>query len=410
MPLYINPAGGIAGDMFTAALIDMGADAKTVTKGMEHAASKLGEAKITNRKNTDQSTSLDIDFHSEYDHLEGEKARLLLQETMDELNIKPVYQAYGKKVLEILIEAERKAHSEQHFASDHFHIHPIGVVRSPYHHNAPFQPDQNNNETFILEVFNKYQEGLKEMDKFNYLYLIAYLDRSEGYTLSVTPPWQEKSVGLFASRSPFRPNPIGINILEIKKIEGNKIYTSPIDFLDNTPIIDIKPVIESLDKVEGANMGWIDDKEALHSHSHDHGHSHNHDHTHGHNHHKGGAILHEAQDILIDITGAVLGLQELNISPEAFLTNPLSVGDGTVRFSHGELPVPAPAAYNILEKYQLPWQKGPVNSELCTPTGSALLAALVNDTRQMPENINKKGLARGTKKLDIPPLQLIIAE
>ena len=74
----------------------------------------------------------------------------------------------------------------------------------------------------------------------------------------VSPPWAKgKKVGVFASRSPVRPNPIGLSIVRIKKIVGNKIYTSGLDVFDGTPLLDIKPYIKDLDNKDNANYGWV---------------------------------------------------------------------------------------------------------------------------------------------------------
>ena len=92
-----------------------------------------------------------------------------------------------------------------------------------------------------------------------YVILIYYLDRAEsGHELTVRPPWTEKKVGVFASRGPDRPNPIGISIVRIHKIEGNVIYTWPIDVFNGTPLLDIKPYLSTLDSKADANDGWIE--------------------------------------------------------------------------------------------------------------------------------------------------------
>ncbi len=401
MSLLIDPSGGIAGDMFSALLISAGAPEKDVIHGMITAARKLGIAEISSSLTKDNSTRLHIHFHSKHAHIKGEKAKELLKELYDELDIQCQYREFGNKALNILIEAERQAHSENHFESDHYHINPIGVVKSPYTNKAPFRPDPKAEGEFYIELFQKYQDGLKNLDEFTHMYLIVYLDKSVGYSLHVNPPHHDVNVGVFASRSPFRPNPIGINIVEIKKIDKNRVYISPIDFIDNTPIIDIKPVIGSVDKVIGAGNGWLVDEqmkgENTVTHEHvDHGH-------HGHD----DAYLHEAQDIIIDIIGAVIGMQHLLLDAKAFITNPISVGGGMVKFSHGKLVVPSPATRIILEKFNIPFQMGPIEVELCTPTGAAIIAALDTELTDQKDQLNVIGTSRGTKDLEIPPLKLL---
>jgi len=140
-----------------------------------------------------------------------------------------------------------------------------------------------------------------------------------------------------------------------------------------------------------------------------HNHSHNNSHWHAHDDIEE-AFLHEAQDIVIDIIGAVMGMEELDIEPEADLLCPVSVGGGHIHFSHGTMSVPAPATSVILKEYGIEWTKGPIERELFTPTGAAILAALGAKVKSNIDlNIVKpvsKGLARGTKVLEIPPLEL----
>ncbi len=406
--LYINPEGGIAGDMFTSALISLGAQEKIIIENMEKAASYVGKANIQVKKN-DNALSLDIAFQSNESHLKGCDAREYLQQIYEDFNIKPIYRLFGNHLLDILIEAEREAHSKHHFFNDHFHVSPIGTAYSPYKNHAPFRPDTEASGTFHVDVFPEYEAGLTDLEQFSHVMLIAYFDRSKGYSMLVSPPWIDYQVGLFASRSPFRPNPIGVDIVKIKNIKKNRIYTGPTDFLNNTPILDIKPIIRDLDHVNKANTGWLKNNTCQQKEINKTKLSQEH-HIHHYHHSSDDALLHEAQDILIDITGCITGLQLLEINPEAILTNPVSVGNGTINFSHGKLPVPAPATDIILKKYNIPWKYGPVNTELCTPTGAAILGALKATKGEMPERAIKKGYARGTKKLDIPPLRLGIDE
>jgi uncharacterized protein (DUF111 family) len=138
--------------------------------------------------------------------------------------------------------------------------------------------------------------------------------------------------------------------------------------------------------------------------------SHHHSsHTHTHDE---SVFLHEAQDIIIDIMGAVMGMQVLEIEPEATLLSPISVGGGFVDCSHGRLSIPAPATSIIIDQYQLDWEKGPVEKELFTPTGAAILAALDSkssySTNLKEFDVMAIGTSRGSKILDIPPLKIYI--
>jgi tRNA-Thr(GGU) m(6)t(6)A37 methyltransferase TsaA len=152
-----------------------------------------------------------------------------------------------------------------------FEIKPIGVIRTPYKDVAPFQPIEYDENEFIVELFPEYVQGLENLNEFKYIFLFYYLHRvKKKVEMLIKPPWAKgKKVGLFASRSPARPNPIGISVVKIKKIEGNKIYTGGLDVFDGTPLIDIKPYIKNLDEKSNADYGWLDnldDKEHLTMH------------------------------------------------------------------------------------------------------------------------------------------------
>lgn len=144
----------------------------------------------------------------------------------------------------------------------------IGVIHTPYEDKAPFQPVASDNDEefdkFFIELEPIYQNGLQELDSFCFIYVIFYLNKiKRNIHLLVSPPWikNRKKVGLFASRSPVRPNPIGLSIVRIKKIVENKIYTSGLDVFDNTPLLDIKPYIKNLDSKSDANYGWLEKRE-----------------------------------------------------------------------------------------------------------------------------------------------------
>ncbi len=113
---------------------------------------------------------------------------------------------------------------------------------------------------FLIILDPKYKEGLKELENFNYIYVIFYLHKAGiSESTSAFPPWcGGNSVGKFASRSPFRPNPIGLSIVRIKKIMDNIIHTTCIDALDESPLLDIKPYIKAVDCKNKANNGWFE--------------------------------------------------------------------------------------------------------------------------------------------------------
>jgi tRNA-Thr(GGU) m(6)t(6)A37 methyltransferase TsaA len=149
-----------------------------------------------------------------------------------------------------------------------FKLKRIGVIRTPYIDNAPYQSLDEDEGDFRIVVDSQYTDGLYKLGKFRYIYVIYYIHRVvRRLSMIVSPPWAGGTrVGLFASRSPVRPNPIGLSIVRIKSIVNNEIHTSGLDVFDGTPLLDIKPYINDLDSKSDANYGWIEemgDKEHL---------------------------------------------------------------------------------------------------------------------------------------------------
>ncbi len=148
---------------------------------------------------------------------------------------------------------------------ERFEMRPIGVVRTPYQDAAPYQPPRDGDGDFRILLQPGLAEGLGQLDSFKYIYVLAYLGRDRRTpSLSVTPPWTGGvTVGLFASRSPNRFNPIGLSVVELKRIEGHVLHTGPMDLFDRTRLLDIKPYIQDLDSKDDANHGWLTDMDGL---------------------------------------------------------------------------------------------------------------------------------------------------
>ena len=265
MKLYIHPEGGIAGDMFAAALIDAGANAEKVTGAMQAAAEKLGRASVRHVKTSDECSRLYILVEHHHGHLSSSKAIHILEHLFDEFKITKEYRDFGHRVLDHLIKAEKEAHATFDFnMSDHHGHQHFSGDKSHHHHDE--EPE---------------------------------------------------------------------------------------------------------------------------------------------------AWLHEAQDILIDIMGAVMGLQQLSAPVKAQLTCPVSWGGGSISFSHGTLSVPAPATEVMIKQNGIPSIAGPIPTELFTPTGAAVLSAL-SAMEVVSEPSDKKpiaqGCSRGTKDLPVIPLRVAIYE
>ncbi len=138
---------------------------------------------------------------------------------------------------------------------------PIGRIHTPYTDSAPYQPVEDDGGEFRVVLDPGYEEGLHQLEKFHYIYLLYHVHRlARSISMTVSPPWAAgRQVGLFASRSPVRPNPIGLSVVRLKSVQGNTLTTSGLDVFDGTPLLDIKPYIRDLDTKADANYGWLED-------------------------------------------------------------------------------------------------------------------------------------------------------
>ncbi len=140
-------------------------------------------------------------------------------------------------------------------------LKPIGVIHSPYNvrEGMPIQPPFSK-ETGDVEVFKEYEAGLKDLEGFSHIMLLYLFHKSEGYELHVKPYLDENLRGLFATRAPWRPNPIGLSIVKLIEIKGNILKVEGIDVLDGTPLLDIKPHVPEFDMRENVKIGWLEGK------------------------------------------------------------------------------------------------------------------------------------------------------
>ena len=138
-----------------------------------------------------------------------------------------------------------------------FTMHPIGIIHSPFREKkiTPIQSSRSS-ETGRIEIFTEYLEGLQDIDDITYIILLYIFHRSSGYDLSVKPFLDDEKRGLFATRYPKRPNPIGISIVKLVDRQENILIVEGIDVLDQTPLLDIKPFIPEFDNRTGGSTGW----------------------------------------------------------------------------------------------------------------------------------------------------------
>jgi tRNA-Thr(GGU) m(6)t(6)A37 methyltransferase TsaA len=140
-------------------------------------------------------------------------------------------------------------------------FHPIGVIHSPHleKEKTPIQPVFAQEYEGTVEVFPEFEDGLADIDGFSHLILIYHFHRAPPVQMRVKPFLQDVERGLFATRTPGRPNPIGLSIVELLKRDGNILHISGIDVLDGTPLLDIKPYVARFDRKEAVRSGWQDE-------------------------------------------------------------------------------------------------------------------------------------------------------
>lgn len=141
-----------------------------------------------------------------------------------------------------------------------FPMRLIGVVRSPYTDTSqiPKGAGAKHDAEGVLEVAPELEAGLTDIEGFSHLYVIWVFDKSEGFALLGIPPTDDRPHGVFATRSPYRPNPIGLTVVRLLHREGNRLHVKGLDMQDGTPILDIKPYLSSVPP-ESLKRGWMEE-------------------------------------------------------------------------------------------------------------------------------------------------------
>lgn len=139
---------------------------------------------------------------------------------------------------------------------------PIGIVHSPFKNpeGTPIQPIAAIDTEAIIEVFPEFSKGLTDLEGFSHIYILFHLHLAKKKELMVVPFLDNTAHGVFATRSPGRPNSIGISVVCLDKIIDNKLYVKNIDILDGSPVLDIKPYIPQFDVFNTTKNGWYDNK------------------------------------------------------------------------------------------------------------------------------------------------------
>ncbi|MFC1848705.1 tRNA (N6-threonylcarbamoyladenosine(37)-N6)-methyltransferase TrmO [candidate division CSSED10-310 bacterium] len=143
-------------------------------------------------------------------------------------------------------------HAEIHFKS-------IGIIHSPFTRlkGMPIQPAGADKCQGTVEVFPEYQAGLQDLEGFSHIILLYHFHQVKACKLMVTPFLDTAERGLFATRAPSRPNPIGISVLPLVEITNNILTVENIDILDGTPLLDIKPYVPQFDHYPVVKRGWL---------------------------------------------------------------------------------------------------------------------------------------------------------
>ncbi len=146
-------------------------------------------------------------------------------------------------------------------------VRPIGVFHAPFHDRAstPRQPRAGEGIAGSIELFagHAYEDALADLDRWQYIWVLFWFHGADGWKPKVLPPRSTKKRGLFATRTPHRPNPIGLSVVRLERVEGRVIHVRDVDVLDGTPVLDLKPYVPWTDAIVDAGGGWLEDEQAL---------------------------------------------------------------------------------------------------------------------------------------------------
>ena len=141
----------------------------------------------------------------------------------------------------------------------------IGTIYTPFNEisGMPIQPSGAENYLGRIELKPEYKNGLMDIDGFSHIVLLYHLHEVKDFKLSVIPFMDKTEHGIFATRSPRRPNPIGISTVQLLKVEDNILFIKDVDMLNETPLLDIKPFYQKYDNRENTRSGWLADNSGI---------------------------------------------------------------------------------------------------------------------------------------------------
>jgi len=139
---------------------------------------------------------------------------------------------------------------------------PIGEINSPFTdpQNMPIQPIGAQGIAGTVKVFPKYTDGLRDLEGFSHIILVYHFHLSEGFSLQIKPFLDDQVRGVFSTRAPKRPNPIGVSVVRLDQIDGSTLSILDVDILDGTPLLDIKPYVPDFDNQSEVHLGWLSGK------------------------------------------------------------------------------------------------------------------------------------------------------
>ena len=137
---------------------------------------------------------------------------------------------------------------------------PIGTIHSPFTAEEGMPIQGGFSETSgTVELDEKYEDGLLDLDGFSHVVLLYHFHEAEGFDLQPEPYMEDQPHGVFATRAPRRPNPIGLSVVELTEVDGTTLAVEGIDVLDGTPLLDLKPFVPAFNGVTEAEIGWLAD-------------------------------------------------------------------------------------------------------------------------------------------------------
>ena len=143
-------------------------------------------------------------------------------------------------------------------------LEPIGVAHSPFdkREGTPIQGAFAPDAEGTIEIYERFAEGLADLNGFSHIWLLYHFHLSNEYKLRVVPFMDVRERGLFSTRAPRRPNPIGLSLVRLLRVEGRILHVAGIDVIDGTPVLDIKPYYPAIDSRPDARCGWLDEVDA----------------------------------------------------------------------------------------------------------------------------------------------------